>query len=67
MLPLLGFPGTAQHVAARTAFEVAEITETIIPADRLHGGIPRFICGFPYAIVLMSEQLIKIAAVYVGI
>jgi hypothetical protein len=67
MLALFTFPGAAQHIAAHSALEVAQVAETIVPAHGLHGGAA--ICGSTghYFRQLVDKQMFKVGAVHISV
>jgi hypothetical protein len=67
MLTLLTFPSAAQHVSTHTAFEVAEIAESIIPAYWTYLCKSIAVCGPHAFFVLVFKQSIEIISINVSV
>jgi hypothetical protein len=67
VLSLFAFPCTTQHVATGPAFEIAKITESVVPTHWLHGTGTIF-GGLKHGIfVFVSKQMIEIVSVHIGV
>jgi hypothetical protein len=65
MLALFAFPGAAQHVATCSTLEVAQVTKSVIPAHRLHGGAAVWGGTADYFGQLVTEQVLKVGAIHI--
>jgi hypothetical protein len=67
VLALFAFPTAAQHVTTHAAFEIAQVTESVVPTHRFDSGVSGFICGCHAFLVLVGKQTIKITAINISV
>jgi membrane-associated phospholipid phosphatase len=67
VLALFTFPCAAQHITAHSTLEVAQVTETIIPAHGLHGGAAVWGSTGHYFGQLVAEQVFKVGSVHISV
>jgi hypothetical protein len=65
VLPLFGFPTTAQHVATHSAFEITQVAESIIPTHWTNLGKSITIRGPHTFFILVLKQAIEVTAIHI--